>query len=236
VPAPTSNVSPTLASLSSVEAQRIVARSRDKWPQYEVGDGSNQIKVFVNGRKTADLLIGAFKFDQARRSASTYVRRAGEDEVYLVEGFLAMQLTQGADSYRDNTILTSTPQNVTRIEYSLGDDLHVLTRDIAGDWYYAGMESIDSMAMDAYLNGLRNVSSRDFVTEEGPDESSEIGGLRISGNNMTPAEITLYQVSSDSTAQFILGSNMNTDTYFASDSSGVFKTLFADLEQILLEL
>lgn len=234
-PAPASNVASTLAAVSRIEAQRIVARSKEKWPDYEVGEEANHISVFVKGDRVAELIIGGFKFDQARRSASTYIRRAGETDVYLVEGFLAMQLTQGMDTYRDNTILKTEPTDVTRIEYSVGQDVHVFSRQTGEEWYYAGMEAIDSAAMAGYLNGLRNVSSRDFVNAL-PAGGSEKASLRISGNNMNPAEITLFELASDSTTSFVLRSTLNQGAYFASDSSGVYEKVFGNLEELLLQL
>ena len=81
--------------LTQLKAERIAATGRNKWKEFEVTD-SIALRVTVKGksRTLADLLVGKFSYqppsnpyDQQGKMTS-YVRIAGEKEVYAVNGFL----------------------------------------------------------------------------------------------------------------------------------------------------
>ncbi len=125
-----------LRQLSGIEVQRLAARSRDKWAEYEVTDSlATRIRVQEGDKTTLDLYLGKFDFNRGPGgqrgrlrsrggNVSSYVRVAGKNSVYSVSGMLnhlfnkspsAWEYTEpdtsGTDTAKTRDIPSSLPSN-----------------------------------------------------------------------------------------------------------------------------
>jgi hypothetical protein len=232
IAAPINNVKSTINQLAELVAARVLTKDANKYPEYEITEQqAARVIAWQGNKQVADIWIGGFKFDQAARSASSYVRVAKKPEVYLVDGFVGMSLKQKFSQYRDRKLLKADANDLTRIDWmsSAGKKQSIAKED--GIWNYAGMEAVDSTKMKSYLTGLTGSQGSEFSEITSEEGLTLIEKLTVSGNNMTEPTIISAYSNSDKAKPFLIHSSINPDGFFLSDSVGIYKRIFGDLRQ-----
>jgi len=215
--AKSSSVSSLITELSTLKTKQLVSKSADKWGEYEVDDMAKKIAVYSGGKKVTALHIGRFNFNQQTRAGVSYARLSDEDEIYSLDGFLAMSAAKNFDSFRETKLVTSSQEQIqsVRLSTDLGQQLE-LAKSIDGDWVINDTV-IDSTAASRYISGLTNLNGSVF--EDGFSPSG-------TPSTITAGELQIqtYHTGSD----FVIKSNQN-PAYFRSDSSGIYKRMITDL-------
>jgi hypothetical protein len=232
VKTPYAKVSGLLAQLTDIRSERVVSRSQENWSEYEVDEKGSRVEVFAKKKKVADFIVGTFKFDQAKRSASSYLRTADKDDVYLVEGFMSMTFNQGFNTFRNNTLTKLTAADILEVSLTNSEGRTAISKNPAdGQWYRNGMEQLDSVRVAQFVAQLSNVTGSEFVDAAASGTPAKT--LEITGNNLTaPVKLECF-VRQDTTLPFVIRSSMNPDARFGSDSTGVYQKLFVKFEDIL---
>ncbi len=215
--AKSSSVSSLITELSTLKTKQLVSKSADKWGEYEVDDMAKKIAVYSGGKKVTALHIGRFNFNQQTRAGVSYARLSDEDEIYSLDGFLAMSAAKNFDSFRETKLVTSSQEQIqsVRLSTDLGQQLE-LAKSIDGDWVINDTV-IDSTAASRYISGLTNLNGsvfEDGFSPSGTPSTITAGELQIQA----------YHTGSD----FVIKSNQN-PAYFRSDSSGIYKRMITDL-------
>lgn len=227
------SVSVILDQLINVRASGIVALDETKWDEYEVSDSAGiQVRIFEKDRLTEELIIGNFHFDPQGRSATSYVRLAKGKAVYAVQGFLSMAFSQGFDAFRDKTILSISPESVESFEYrSIPDSLTlVFSKSADGNWLLNDSLVADSGEIEIYLSTVSNVAGTEFSEEPDPLQlkSLQHKSLIFHVENASEPIVIQCLTGANVVGNFTIYSNQNPQTYFASDSAGLYKRLFPE--------
>ncbi len=232
VSTPYAKVQGLLGQLSEISSERIVSKSKDKWAEYEVDEKGSRVQVFNNKKQLADFVVGTFKFDQAKRSASSYLRRTDDDAVYLVDGFMSMTFNQGFNTFRNNELIKLNAEDIREVaRIGAGETVAIGKNPEDGLWYRGGMEKLDSAKAAQYISQLTNVYGVDYV--DTPVTGDPIMSLEISSNNLiTPLRVDCY-MHADTAKPFIFHSSSNPDAWFASDSAGAYQRIFGKFEELL---
>ncbi|MBK8503618.1 MAG: DUF4340 domain-containing protein [Saprospiraceae bacterium] len=223
--ATTTSVSALLSNMTRITADRIVSKDTEKYKDYAVDDeGGTRLELFSDQKKLGDIIVGRFNFNQATRSGISYLKKSDEPEVYSVEGFLSMSLSQGFDNYRNKTLTSINAGDLTKITIEgVGDATTVVRTDSI--WRYPSGMEVDSAVIASYLNTVRSVTGSTFVNGRS-DAGERIKWLKLEGNNMAaPVEIVCYS-SQDTSHHFVIHSSTNEEGYFFSDSSGIYSRFF----------
>lgn len=215
------NIKSILTSMVNLKPQRLVANSPEKWIDYQVGDSlGTRVEYYNEDEKLADIMIGKFSFNQAARTAATFVRLFEEDEVYTVDGFLSSTFSQEFNNFRDKTFLDIEPADITSIEYTYPADSGFLLSKVAEGWQIEGV-SADSASVQKFVNGLRKINQREFADNfSASSEASYF--MTIQDNNMNAIEIKGFIEGND----IVLNSSQNPDAYFYTGSFKPFEKLF----------
>jgi hypothetical protein len=226
------DLKPVLSTIADLEAKRIVTRDESKYPEYEItNDQATEVIIWQNGKQAAHLLVGGFRFDQVARTASTFVRKAGEPEVYLIDGFTGMSLKASFDQFRDKKLVKGDAEDLNKVEWSNAAGLKQVIQKEDGAWYYAGMEAVDSLSFQNYLTALVNAQGSDFSELTKTDGLTLAEQLILYGNTMEgPTTIRAF-IQQDTLSPFLLHSSTNPESIFKSDSTGLYKRIFTDLRQ-----
>ncbi|RMF29241.1 MAG: DUF4340 domain-containing protein, partial [Bacteroidetes bacterium] len=220
-----SAVNDLLRQLALVETQRIAAKKPEKWSEFEVGEGQGtRLVVKSNGKVLEDFIIGRFAFNQQTRSATSYVRLSGEDEVYAVEGFLGLSLGQGFDSYRNKLVLKFQREDLKEIALSGDENARMSRTD--GNWQLDDGTPVDSLALTRYLTPLQTLSGSEFADSFNPDTAPPpLKTLQLVTQTGDTLRVDAYR---DTTLAkpFVVHSSLNPEGWFLSDSTGLFKRLF----------
>ena len=231
-PADRYSIDHALDELLNLKADRLVARSEDKWPEFHVNDSLGTRVLVKEGKKTSlDMIIGRFNYQppaggysgygQQYGTGITYVRNDGEDEVYAVEGFLAMSINQGFSNWRDQAICRLTKDQITRIVFDYPADSGFIAQKMDVNWTINGILA-DSTSMAQYLNGLSRKSHGDFADGFSP-LSNPVYQVTFEGMNMDPLLIRVYSQVGD---ELVLHSSINPESYFRITREGLFRDIF----------
>ncbi len=221
-------VSALLPSLAETKVKRLVARSSDKWEQYEVTDSlGTRVQVNADGKSLADFVVGKFNFQQQPQSITSFVRKSKEDDVYAVDGFLSMSYNRGLDAWRDKSFVNVSPENITRLEMTTPDGTTTYEKTLNG--WSANGATLDSLKMMNYLNGFKSMKIKTF--DKLFEDNAPNYQLTISGNNMSPIEVICFEGKEE--GMYILNSSQHKNNWAGSDAEGLFKKIFTDAIELL---
>ncbi len=207
-----------LNTFSSIKPKSLAAVSKDKWAKYEVTDSLGTRVKAMNGSKVlADVMMGKFSFQQQPQSMTSYVRLYNEDKVYSVDGPIAMGFNRPFDAFRDRSFLSLDKANITKVTVESGGQTQTVSKQ-GNNWV-----GTDSTRIDTYLNGLVRLTGTGF--KDGFTGGNPISKVTIEGNNMASTVVSCYQDGNG----FVLQSSQNPDTWFSSDSSATYQSVFGAL-------
>ncbi|MCH8318517.1 MAG: DUF4340 domain-containing protein [Bacteroidetes bacterium] len=247
VPADKDEVKRAIDVLLQVKTKRLAANDPSKFNELRVDTSGTRVQVFEGDKKTLDLIIGKFSF-QNKREFYTYVRLADENEVYTTDAFLGPSFEKDFSRWRDQTIVRLQPDSITAItwiypadsSFSLGKTLmkkgvskSPLRGDLGGLWSINGA-LVDSTKVKNFLNSLRNIYSDKFADDVSEANlSNKVFAMVIKLSGSKKIEIEAYQ---HPTYGWVINSSLNPESYFASDDEGVVKRLFANKVRFLRDI
>jgi hypothetical protein len=221
-----------LQELVAIKPQNLAAKTSAEWKDFQLTDSlATRVKVIEEGGKqTLDLLIGKLTpvrngnnggFQGNNVSGISYVRLAGENEVYGVNGFLPFTFNQPFNGFRNHTFVKFAPNEVKKVSFSYpADSSFTLIRNGA-TWNIAG-KTADSTKISNYLNGISNLNNSEFV-----DEFTPVNPLMVlTIERDTASSIVVKCFSGKKENEYILNSSLNPKAYYTSSSGGVFSSLF----------
>ena len=227
-----STVKSLINQLADLKAQRLLTKDPAKYPEYEITeDKASRVIVWQGNKQVTDLWIGGFKFDQAARTAFSFIRVAKKPEVYQVDGFLSMSLKQRFSQYRDKKLVKTDMNDLTKLEWMDAAGHKQAMQKQESIWYYAGMEALDTNTTKQYLKSLTMAQGTEFSALSSTNGLSLIEQLTISGNNMVEPTVISAYANEDATKPYLIHSSVNPDAVFISDTAGIYKLIFGDLRQ-----
>jgi len=234
-----------LTKLSILRPERVAATEKSKWKEYEVTDStSTKVTLYSGDNVESEIYVGKFSYtqppkvegmpqQQGQGKMSTYVRLAGEDEVYVVDGFLKMDIQPKVDAYRDKTLVTANTEDLTKLSFNYPNNDNFTLNLVDNKWMVNGMEA-DSSETIKYLHKLRRVSSTNFMDDAKPLSQTPTHSVKIEGNNMIPVEIKAYPIM-DTVNLFIMTSSRNPDAKFSGGKNKLFEKVFPSKEDFFLK-
>ncbi len=232
VPATASALTGILASLSQIKVQRLVARSEDKWADYEVDAAKGtRVEVAGNSGNLTEFVVGRFNFNPNTRTATSYIRRSDETDVYAVDGLLSMSFSQGPDSYRNRQLIQLPQENLTNLTYRRnGESIAMSYR--AGQLFRSTGEALDSTETASYLRTLLSLNGSNFINSFSPTGQSPTHSLVLQSAAGEAITLNGYANPAGNPA-FVMHSSQNPVSYFTSDSTTIFQNAFGKLEELL---
>ena len=224
--------------LASLKIETLAATAKASWTEFEVTD-SAAIKVSVQekGEKAATtLLIGKFTYQRPENpydrqgKLSSYVRIAGEEETYAVQGFLRMNFVPDVNNYR-NKFLTRTSSDLfskISLDY-LGDSSFILVKENK-KWMIDGLP-VDSVMSENYFTELEHLSGSEFADTMKHSEQPSFT-LKIEGSALpNPIDIKAYK--KEFAQGYLVTSSYNSEAIFNGSSQSLFTKIFKGKKSFL---
>jgi hypothetical protein len=212
-------ISNLFAQLIAIKPKRLAARDESKWNELQVDSTGSRVKVFEGSKQTLDLVVGRFSFQQPR-TMNTFVRLYNDKDVYEVDGFLDMMFNQGANIFRDGTVIKSDPKNWQQLQFVYPADSSFQIVNSNNGWLLNGMPT-DSTKTINYLTRLANLSNSNFIDDvKIKPTDSPTYSLNITTKDLQFIEIKGFK---DSTS-FLIHSSQNPEALF--DGSSLSSTIF----------
>ncbi len=162
-PANGNMVDRTVNKIKQLKVNQIMATSEDKWTDYKVTDSLGTKVILHAGNSQEKMILGKLNFDKRTRSATTYIRKGGKDEVYGVSGMLKMSLSRGAQSFYDKKMVDiKQPQNISKITYNFRDSKSKTLKKKNGEWHL-NQTKVDSAAAESYIKSISSLRGSGFA-------------------------------------------------------------------------
>ena len=223
----------TLDLLGSLKMLRVATKDPAKWASYEVDEATakSSIKVFAGSELLKEYVVGGFKFDQQARTAKSYIRLAGGDEVFVLDGFSSMSLGQGFDAYRNKKMVEVDAAAINKITWNAAELNQSIEKTMAG-WQGSNGELMDSTKVQNLLSGLSNLNASGFNDGYTPAQQSGNQAELVITSADQPAPITLsIKEVSGAAKPLVIISSQQANTYFAADSAAVIGRFFKSLNE-----
>lgn len=224
-----------LVQLSSMKPTRVAATDQSKWKDFEVTDSTaTRIKVLKGEKILSDMYIGRFSyqprpqgqqnmmFSQTGGQMTSYVRLAGEDETYAVDGFLRMMFQKEVSYYRNKSLAKINRDDITRITFTYPGETFVVEKN-GPAWQLDGA-SADSLNSVRYAGVFSQLTSTQFLEENVFKSAAPSHTIKIEGNNFQPVEIMAYPA--DTVNKFVVTSSSNQKSFFSGHQGGLFDRVF----------
>jgi hypothetical protein len=237
LPAQTDRLLIILNQLDTIQTLELMSNQPADWDRYGLGNGAGtRITIFTEDGQKEDFIIGKTDFDPELQKSIAYLRLAGQNEVFAVNGFLPFQLERHFNDFRNRELLDrSRPQLFPeQLQYQ---SLDTLLQFRFGEKNQSASPFIDSAALVAYFDRIDQAKSSLFA-----DDFDE-----LSAGRYFHQQIKLYfedkkdsvwlSCYRDSTRikPFIIHSSDNPRSYFYSDSVGLYKMIFEDFQRLIGE-
>ena len=210
-PADPQGITQALDGIRSLEALQIIANDESKWAEYKVDDASGTRVKVSNGSKTSlDLMVGRFEYKQS--GLMTYVRLSGQEEVYLIKGFLDATFNKETNDWRNKRMITGTAADWLSFNFTFpGDSSFQMVKGMDNLWRMPDSTQLDAGKVSGYLGTFSNLTGTTFV------ENRPVGTptMRIEATCLNQAPVTLSAFAVDTT--FVLTSSQNPDAYFSGE-------------------
>ncbi len=198
-----------MAQLNGMKPKSLVTNDKDRWDEFEVTDSlGTRVKLFNGKDLLADVIFGKFSYSQPQTMTS-YVRLAGDKDVYGVNGMLGMSFNRNVNSFRDRTLISSNTANWKKLTFTYPADSSFTLEKVNNKWMINGMAA-DSASVVRYFNSIARLDDSKFAATDPTGAPTHT--LKIEGNNnMQPVEINGYYTDADN---FVLATSQNKGTYF----------------------
>jgi hypothetical protein len=229
-PADENGVNRLLDQIGKLRTNQVVARSEDRWADYDVTDSLGTNVVIEAGNKTVGLVIGKLNFDRKTRSSTTYVRENDDDIVYGVDGFLSMAFRRKASDFRDKTIVDiNSPGSISKIFYEYDDGGSFELHKKESGWFVDETKA-DSAAVANYLNDFIQLKGRNIAKVESEEIQEPELKIRIEGEKMDePVKILAGNISDEQ----VIHSTQNPLSFFSINNKSLKDKIFVTKEQFI---
>ena len=210
VAAVSSKVEALLDQLLRISPDRLAAKDQNKWGDYQVDSTGTEIQIKESGNTTLDMIVG-------QSGPTSYLRLAGETEVYASDGFGGLNNKDDIDHYRDDLFVRINTDSLTSISFNYPGDSSFQIINDQGKWKFEDGTMADSLKTANYLNQLKLKHNQNFSDQDGSTIGSPLGEIVINSKNEPQVLINAYYDTADSA---VFNSSLNPTAYFNDDALG----------------
>jgi len=233
-------VSKLLQPLQKVQTYDMVAQQSSAWKNFGMDEAqATRVQLYQKGEMLEDFWLSPLTVKDSLHQLLTYVRLAGEDEVFEVSGELSRAFQLPFHRFRDPTVLRlDSLIEITALEYFLSPDSSLYFAK-ADHWQHENYAPLlDSTIVKTFLKNLETVESTAFADNFDDTRTTEFFHRAIALQLAHLPKSIRLECYRDSTWQqpFVIHSSQNPGNYFASDSSGLYQYFFGVFEKELTEV
>ncbi len=118
--------------------------------------GGTHVRIVGGDRTLLHLVTG----ERGRPFRSRYVRLAGDDAVYLLQGPLVPALDRRENDWREKRIAQIDPDRIARVTVASPRSSYTVERRDSVTWQFVGGSPVDSATMARLLEGYRTLTAQ----------------------------------------------------------------------------
>lgn len=237
-PADSNRIKRMIDLLHNLSVDRVEAKNKERWKKYKVSDSlSTRVKMYSDGELLTDIHLGKFSFSQppnqqnmqqqrkrSRQDMTTFVRLAGEQPVYGVEGLLSMSFPEDEGQLRDKTIVNASKGSINKIKFE--GKYNYTLKSTSGRWMVDNQPA-DSATAASYVNILKSVSGSAFADAEEGTLDQPVQTAVIERTNDEAITLKAYEAADNMDYDYIINSSVNSEAWF-TDERNLFSRIFKE--------
>ncbi len=239
-PADSNAIRNTISTLLQVRPARVAGKGSESWKQFDLTDSlSVRVVVEEDGREAADFRIGKLTFAQTPAAPGTgrnqnfsplsHIRVAGDDRVYVAEGYIAMLFSDNPAMFRNRTLLRLPKESISLLTFTYpGDSSFVLSKS-GNSWTTSGRPA-DSAKVESFLATLANLSGHEFADDITPPAFYPFR-LAIEGEGLTTVRLSGFFM--EEPKNYLVESSLQPGVLFGSANPGLFYRVFPSPQYFL---
>ncbi|MCX6249173.1 MAG: DUF4340 domain-containing protein [Bacteroidetes bacterium] len=232
-PADTNVIQNLLRTLSHVKPERVSGTDQSSWKELEITDSSSAHVVVEQGKQvTADFRLGKISFTQNNNmpdyggnrniSIKSHIRVAGDDRVYVVNGYVSGMFGDQPSMYRNRNVFRINKSLLTKLTFIYpGDSSFILLK--SGDKWLVNDQPADSAGVETWLNSVANTSNSEFA-DDAPPFPHFTHILKMEGNSMP--QIDVNGLFDPNLKRYLVRSSFNPVATFWSGNPRLFNQVF----------
>lgn len=215
-----------MAQLEHISPDRLASNSPADWKDYNVNDSLGTRVVFLYDKDTAlDVIVGRFSFIPRSRQSISYIRLAGQKEVYAIDGMLAMNISEEFNAWRDRKIVPDDAfTSWDKLTFTYPDDSGFVLQKNGNRWVFSDGKVPDSLAVAHILQDLSGQNYGIFVNNFDSAGKQPLFSLRIEGKSLGAVLIKAYP--SDSASRYAITSSINPGTFMNGSFNNMVSKIF----------
>lgn len=215
-PADQNKVNRLIEAALKTRIENPITEDEKDFKKYKVTDTGDYLTLKTPS-KTVTVMVGK----RGPRYSLIYVRRKGDDEVYLVDASFADELPTGKNSFRDRTLWKVEKEKILSVNWTLNDRAFQMVKATKG-WTTREGKPLPEGPVDAYLTYLSNLQASGFPEKDQlPKGANQIGKLEMKTSEKT------YSLSLHKDKK---------DNYYILYDDHVYKTYDYQKDQIFREI
>ncbi len=220
-----------ISQLRDISPDRLATNDVAQWTSYQVDSTGTRIVVLGASKDTIlDVIVGKFGFMPQQRQGMSYVRINGQKEVYGVVGFLAMNIAQDFDSWRNRKIIFQDIHAYQKISFIYPADSGFAVERVKGSigrWQFAEGKETDSLATFKSLTDISRQNYGNFVNKFDTNASTPLFTIKVEADPCGVDFIKAFPPPANVTLdKYVITSSMDPGSYFSGYKSGLFNKLF----------
>ena len=145
-------------SVEDASIRGLVSRNPENHDRMGLADGSAQSMTFELDGESRTVLVG----DAGTSAGTSFVRRPGSDEAYVLSSNFNAHITRALNDWRDRRVVIIDTARVARIELTAEDGAHTISRGDSA-WTVADGAEADPGAVRAILEELAILRANGFA-------------------------------------------------------------------------
>ncbi|PKK83870.1 MAG: hypothetical protein CVT49_06355 [candidate division Zixibacteria bacterium HGW-Zixibacteria-1] len=142
----------------------VISQNAERRKDFMVDDtGGNLVQFYRDDRLLSEIIIGK----PANDYSHTYIRKPGDDEVYLADGLITFVYRRQKTQWLDKTIFSFAPGSINSVEFDLDRKTYRLWRGdsawFIGERPYLDSALADSVKTSLFIGTIVNLVANDFV-------------------------------------------------------------------------
>ncbi len=186
-PADKNRVNRLIDTALKTQIETPITEDKKEFERYRVTDRGDYLLL-----KSPSRAVKVFVGKRGPRYSLVYVRKEGDDEVYLVDAAFADEMPTGKNSFRDRTLWKVPKEQITRLKWSLQGKGFSMDRTDSG-WVNSKGKKLPDRDVDDYLTYISNLEASGFPKEDKLPEGAKHKGRFQLTTKQGQYEFTLYQ-------------------------------------------
>ena len=241
-PADKNAVKAMLDKTKELKSSIIASKSADKHSQFQVDEASG-VGVAMLGPNIGEVVAHFFVGKMGPDYMSTYIRRADQDNVLLVDGYLKSIFDKGLRGWRDRTIFDFDSQQVQKLTLiSQEKGSIVISANKDGGWQIIDPEAVPAKknAVDEIINSISKLSADGFAREEQIDTEAgteQAPGLLEKSKLDAPQSKIMVDLKDGSVRVLLVGDKLGQDYYVKrEEKDAIFMLSASKIDRIFKDL